>query len=202
MVVNSARLLNDAISWMMGNEFADTPAGFQPRVTVLWCLPLVKLILQFFFYIPCRKFVVYLCLLIFTALISLRLDEVIKTSYWAIFSPLWVWKLLAFVGAIVGTYAWWKKPASRMDAESYIHFKSMLLSMSLHLLLLFFEVLACDKLESKRHIWVLVFLPLFFLSIVCIAVSIWSLKHERPFEVSSSQSLEIQIWSLTSHFPP
>nr|CAG4634868.1 EOG090X087A [Alona affinis] len=129
------------------------------------------------------KFVVYLCLLIFSSLICLRLDDVIKTSYWAIFAPLWAWKFLAFVGAAVGMYAWWRKPASRIDTESYIHFKSMLLSMSLHLLLLFFEFLACDKLESKRHIWVLVFLPLYFLSILCIAVSIWALKHERPFEI-------------------
>jgi len=104
-------------------------------------------------------------------------------SYWIVFSPLWVWKLIAIIGAVIGGITWWKKPASRMDLESYVHFKSMLLSMSLHLLLLFFEVLACDKLESYRHIWVLVFLPLFFLSIVCIAVSIWSLKHERSFEV-------------------
>ena len=73
-----------------------------------------------------------------------------------------------------------------MDLEAYIHFKSMLLSLSLHLLLFFFELLACDKLQSMRHMWVLVFLPLLFLSIVCIAISIWALKHERPFEVTQT----------------
>ena len=140
-----------------------------------------------FFLLPFRKFVVYLCFLIFTALLALRLDEVIKTSYWVVFAPLWVWKVLAFVGGLIGAISWWRKPASRIDSESYVHFKSMLLSMSLHLLLLFFEFLACDKLQSKRHIWVLVFLPLYFLSIICIAVSIWALKHERPFEVRSSE---------------
>nr|CAG4643299.1 EOG090X087A [Ilyocryptus agilis] len=129
------------------------------------------------------KFVVYLSLLVFVALLSLRLDGVIKTCYWGVFAPLWIWKLLSVIGAAVGSFTWWKRPSSRMDPESYIHFKSMLLSLSLHLLLLFFEVLACDKLESGRHIWVLVFLPLLFLSVVCIAVSIWALKHERPFEI-------------------
>nr|CAG4637118.1 EOG090X087A [Ceriodaphnia reticulata] len=129
------------------------------------------------------KFVVYLSLLIFVALFSLRLDGVMKTCYWGIFAPLWIWKLLVLTGAGVGSLAWWKHPSSRMDPESYIHFKSMLVSSSLHLLLAFFEVLACDKLQSSRHIWVLVFLPILFLSIVCIAVSIWALKHERPFEV-------------------
>ncbi len=99
-------------------------------------------------------------------------------------------------------------PSSHVDPESYIQFKSMLVSSSnysisnscernsksnlfcfifnyvgLHLLLAFFEILACDKLQTSRHIWVLVFLPMLFLSIVCIAVSIWALKHERPFEV-------------------
>ncbi|KZS05400.1 Transmembrane protein 185A [Daphnia magna] len=129
------------------------------------------------------KFLVYLSLLIFVALLSLRFDGVTKINYWAVFSPLWIMHGMVLIGAGVGSIAWWKYPASRIDPESYIHFKSMLVSSSLHLLLIFFEVLACDKLQSSRHIWVLVFLPVLFLSIICIAVSIWALKHERPFEV-------------------
>ena len=77
-----------------------------------------------------RKFVVYLSLLMFVALFSLRLDGVIKTCYWGIFAPLWIWKLLVLIGAGVGSLAWWKHPSSRMDPESYIHFKSMLVSSS------------------------------------------------------------------------
>lgn len=59
----------------------------------------------------------------------------------------------------------------------------MLLSLTLHLLLLLFELLVCDKLQSGRHIWVLVFLPLLLLSATCVAACIWSLKHERRCEM-------------------
>ena len=40
-----------------------------------------------------RKFVVYVSLLVFVGLFSLRLDGVILASFWAIFAPLWLWKL-------------------------------------------------------------------------------------------------------------
>lgn len=54
----------------------------------------------------------------------------------------------------------------------------------LHLFLVCFEVLACDKLQSgTRHLWIFVFLPLFLLSVVCIGVALWALRYERPFEV-------------------
>lgn len=60
----------------------------------------------------------------------------------------------------------------------------MLISLSLHLILLMFELLVCDKLNSDRHLWILVFIPLTFISIVSIAICIWALKHDRSFEVS------------------
>nr|CAG4640968.1 EOG090X087A [Eulimnadia texana] len=129
------------------------------------------------------KFIVYLCLLSFVTLISLRLDETIQISYWLAFLPLWIWKSIAIVGAVVGTSAWFRRSSLRADVESYIHFKAMLLSLSIQLLLLLFELLACDKLESGRHIWVLVFLPLLSASVLCIAVCVWAVKHGRPFEM-------------------
>lgn len=71
----------------------------------------------------------------------------------------------------------------RLEGEAYIHYKSMLISLALHLILLMFELLVCDKLESGRHLWILVFIPLIFISIVSIAVCIWAVKHDRSFEV-------------------
>lgn len=71
----------------------------------------------------------------------------------------------------------------RLEGEAYIHYKSMLISLALHLILLMFELLVCDKLESSRHLWILVFIPLIFISIVSIAVCIWAVKHDRSFEV-------------------
>lgn len=71
----------------------------------------------------------------------------------------------------------------RLEGEAYTHYKSMLISLALHLILLMFELLVCDKLESGRHLWILVFIPLIFISIVSIAVCIWAVKHDRSFEV-------------------
>ncbi|CAH2007497.1 unnamed protein product [Acanthoscelides obtectus] len=59
----------------------------------------------------------------------------------------------------------------------------MLISLALHLILLMFELLVCDNLESKRHLWILVFIPLIFISIVSIAICIWAVKHDRSFEL-------------------
>ncbi|PSN41790.1 Transmembrane protein 185B [Blattella germanica] len=73
----------------------------------------------------------------------------------------------------------------RLEGEAYVHYKAMLISLALHLILLMFELLVCDKLESGRHLWILVFIPLIFISIVSIAVCIWAVKHDRSFETLS-----------------
>ena len=56
-------------------------------------------------------------------------------------------------------------------------------SLATHLLLLMFELLAADNLESRRHYWILVFVPLVFVGVVSVAVCIWSVRHDRPFEL-------------------
>lgn len=59
-----------------------------------------------------------------------------------------------------------------------------------------FELLVCDKLESGRHLWILVFIPLIFISIVSIAVCIWAVKHDRSFEVTFKTTTKInQLFS-------
>nr|XP_022920426.1 transmembrane protein 185B isoform X2 [Onthophagus taurus] len=129
------------------------------------------------------KFIVHTCLLTFFVLFALRLDNTITWSYWTVFAPIWVWKGLVIIGATVGSYVWWRYPHFRLEGEAYIHYKSMLISLALHLVLLMFELLVCDKLESQRHWWILVFIPLIFISIVSIAVCIWAVKHDRSFEL-------------------
>lgn len=59
----------------------------------------------------------------------------------------------------------------------------MLISVVLQVLLLMFEILVCDKLENNRHWWILVFVPLIFISIISVVVCIWAAKHDRSFEV-------------------
>lgn len=125
------------------------------------------------------KFTVYSSLLAFSVLFSLKLDNRLNASYWFIFLPLWIWKSLTLLGASVGIIVWLRNPEYRVSNTSYIHFKSMLISTSLQLLLLMFEILVCDKLETKRHTWTLVFVPLVFISLLSISVCVWSVKNGR-----------------------
>lgn len=62
----------------------------------------------------------------------------------------------------------------------------MILSFGEHLLLLMFELLVCYKLDAIGNIlWLFVFIPLFFESLLSILVCIWSLRREKSFEVKS-----------------
>lgn len=70
-----------------------------------------------------------------------------------------------------------------LEGDSYAHYKAMLISFSLHLILLMFELLACDRLTSGRHLWVLVFIPLIFGSVASVGACVWSVKHDRSFEL-------------------
>lgn len=129
------------------------------------------------------KFIVWVCVATFTALLSLRLDGELDWSYWVVFSPIWLWKGLVVLGALVGNIVWWRNPHYRLEGQSYIQYRALLISLGLHLFLLMFEVLVADKLENHRHAWVSVFAPLVLISIVSIAACIWAVKHDRSFEL-------------------
>ena len=72
-----------------------------------------------------------------------------------------------------------------MEGDAYIQYKAMVICTGMNLLLLMFELLACDKLESQRPevLWILVFIPLIFMSIISVGICVWAVKHERTFEV-------------------
>ena len=59
------------------------------------------------------KFLVYSCLLVFSLLFALRLDGTITWSYWVIFLPIWVWKVLVITGSLTGSWVWWRNPQYR-----------------------------------------------------------------------------------------
>ena len=61
----------------------------------------------------------------------------------------------------------------------------MLISLAVHLLLLMFELLTADNLDARRHMWILVFIPLVFVSIISIAICVWSVRHDRSGLVSN-----------------
>ncbi|GAB0086955.1 transmembrane protein 185B [Sergentomyia squamirostris] len=129
------------------------------------------------------KFIVHCSLFLFTILFCLRIDGFIDWPYWAIFSPLWIWKAIATLGATVGAIVWCRYPHYRVEGDSYAHFKAMLISLSLHLMLLMFELLSCDQLSSGNHLWVLVFIPLIFGSVASVGACVWAVKHDRSFEL-------------------
>merc|ERR1711862_700618 len=116
-------------------------------------------------------------------LFALKLDGQIYWSWWSIFTPLFIWKGIAVAGAIVGSFVWWRRPQNRLNADEYIQYKAMLISLATHLLLLMFELLVADNLESRRHIWVLVFVPLVFVSLISVPICIWSVRHDRSFQL-------------------
>lgn len=93
-------------------------------------------------------------------------------------------KLIFSTFSCIGTITFLKNPSYRHENESYIQFKSMLISLSLHFMLLIFELLACDNLQNGRHLWILVFVPLIVSSIVSVFFCIWAIKqNDRSFEI-------------------
>ena len=64
-------------------------------------------------------------------------------------------------------------------------FAAMLMAFSTQMLLLIFEVLACEKLESAPEPsfkWIVVFSPLIFISILSVFICVWSIKNDRSLE--------------------
>ncbi|XP_041051833.1 transmembrane protein 185-like isoform X2 [Cetorhinus maximus] len=137
------------------------------------------------------KFLIYACLLLFSVLLSLRLDGIIQWSYWAVFTPVWLWKLMVIIGASVGTGVWARNPQYRAEGETCVEFKAMLIAVGIHLLLLMFEVLVCDRIERGTHFWLLVFMPLFFVSPVSVAACVWGFRHDRSLELEILCSVNI-----------
>lgn len=130
------------------------------------------------------KFVVYASLLVFVLLFSLRVDEIVLWSYWLVFLPLWLWKTITLAGAFVGIVTWLRHPESRHDRMSFVQYRAMMITASLHLLLAMFEVLACIRLDGYTPIyWTLAFTPLFFASVLSIGLCVWAVKNERSFEL-------------------
>ena len=73
----------------------------------------------------------------------------------------------------------------------------MLMAFSTQMLLLTFEVLACDKLNRLEFSggsfkWIIVFSPLIFISILSVFICIWSIKNDRSLEAGKA-SLTVRV---------
>ncbi|KAG7250980.1 hypothetical protein CRUP_024055 [Coryphaenoides rupestris] len=67
----------------------------------------------------------------------------------------------------------------------------MLIAVGLHVLLLMFEVLVCDRVTRGDYFWLLVFMPLFFVSPVSVAACVWGFRHDRSLELEVLCSVNI-----------
>uniref|UniRef100_A0AAR2LFQ9 Transmembrane protein 185A n=1 Tax=Pygocentrus nattereri TaxID=42514 RepID=A0AAR2LFQ9_PYGNA len=69
----------------------------------------------------------------------------------------------------------------------------MLIAVGIHILLLMFEVLVCDRIErvTSEHVWLLVFMPLFSVSPLSVAACVWGFRHDRSLELEIMCSVNI-----------
>lgn len=127
------------------------------------------------------KFLVYSSVLAFSILLELRLDNHILWSYWVLFTPIWIWKLIVIVGALSGTFIWIHHPEYRREGSVDLH--AMLIALFFHMLLLVSELLLCSNLEGYSNLpYRIVFIPLYIVSSLSIAGCIWGFRHDRSLE--------------------
>ncbi|VDD74786.1 unnamed protein product [Mesocestoides corti] len=112
----------------------------------------------------------------FSALLALRLDKFIFWPYWVVFFPLWLWQSVMFGGFLFEIFAFCRSPRYYIETQS--QFKQTFFDAFFHINLLFFEVLACNRLENAHHSWLSVYLPLLILSIASLFVSFWAIKND------------------------
>ncbi|EDO35343.1 predicted protein [Nematostella vectensis] len=137
------------------------------------------------------KFLLFLMLFVFSILLALRLDGTIRWSYWAVFTPVWIWKMMVISGAMTGICFWIKHPEYRGEGESHVEFKAMIICLILHLLLLIFELLVCINLGGRNYQWRIMFMPLYVLSSLSIIACVWGFRHDRSVELETVFSVNI-----------
>lgn len=123
-----------------------------------------------------RQFFALSIVFMFVALLALRLDDFIYWPYWIVFFPLWLWQSVVFGSFLFEIFAFCRSP--RYYIETQAHFKNAFFDAFFHVNLLFFEVLACNRLENAHHSWVSVFIPLVILGIFGLFVSFWAIKND------------------------
>jgi len=150
------------------------------------------------------KFFILVCLLAFTILIALRLDNTITLSYWIIFIPLWIWKLTATLGFFSGAVCWQRLGSQRLTGEYLTQFKEINLTYISNVLLFAFEMLMCTNLEryatnrNEAFLWILCFVPLIVLSLTSLINCIWSLKNSKSFEMDLLLFLNLLLFIFTA----
>lgn len=136
------------------------------------------------------KFLIYSSAFAFSILLELQLDNVIEWSYWIIFTPIWIWKIIVFSGCISGTLIWINHPEYRRGERSDLY--AMLICTFFHSLIFIFELLLCSNLSSFTAVpYRAVFAPIFLISALSIVACIWGFKHDRSLELETFFSVNI-----------
>lgn len=52
---------------------------------------------------------------------SIRIDSFSDWPYWAVFMPIWIWKAIVTLGALVGTIVWCRHPHFRFVNASHFY---------------------------------------------------------------------------------
>ncbi|CAF0779712.1 unnamed protein product [Didymodactylos carnosus] len=85
------------------------------------------------------RFVITFCLLIFTLPFALQLDDYIQISFWLVFLPLYIWKMLVIFGALTGLIVWYKTDRNRNFRDNDC--RALTIYLCIHVLLFIFELL-------------------------------------------------------------
>lgn len=100
--------------------------------------------------------VVCLCISSWLALVAVRVDKFFFIPYWAVFLPLWLWKVVVFLGWLVGLIVWYRQrrqptdPAlilSLRDDPAVPYIQAMSVSAFFHLIIVCSEILLCLNLS-------------------------------------------------------
>ncbi|OZC05023.1 hypothetical protein X798_08016 [Onchocerca flexuosa] len=141
------------------------------------------------------KFVLYSCLLCFFILLPLRFDGTIELNYALVFLPLWICEFVVFLGAVIAAISFTISPPSSTESSLRSDFYGMILCTGEHGLLTLFGVLCCHKLQTNATIdelpWLLVFVPIFALSLLSVVVAIWAIRNDKSFELELFFSVNI-----------
>ncbi|CAF3615581.1 unnamed protein product [Rotaria socialis] len=133
------------------------------------------------------RFVVTFALLIFSILFALKLDGYISISYWLIFLPLFLWKMLVVIGACTGVFFWCKNgDRDRIIRAPDNDCRALIIYFFLHIFIFTFEILTCDKLENNLEIrWIVCCIPLYLCTFLTFLSCLWSLKVQRNFLIQA-----------------
>uniref|UniRef100_A0A0R3RS55 Transmembrane protein 185B n=1 Tax=Elaeophora elaphi TaxID=1147741 RepID=A0A0R3RS55_9BILA len=142
-----------------------------------------------------RKFVLYSSLLCFFILLPLRFDGTIELNYALVFLPLWICEFIVFLGAVVAAISFIISPPSLTESSLRLDFYGMILCTGEHGLLTLFGVLCCHKLQTNATVdelpWLLVFVPIFALSLLSVVVAVWAIRNDKSFELELFFSINI-----------